>query len=505
MRPIEGLEHQRHVLRHAAAEDEGRDRHAGRILPGRIDARALRDRAGEAGIGMGRLVRRAGDPILAAPIDQMIGHAVGHAFPPHVAIVGQRDIGEDGVGVQHRHGVGVGRGPGARRDAEEAGFRIDGAQGAAGIRLDPGDVVADGPDLPALEPLGRHHHGEIGLAAGAGEGGGDVGLLAGRIFDADDQHMLGQPALVARHHRGDAQRETLLAEQRVAAIARAERPDRALFGEMGDDDILGRARPGDVFLVDAQRLADRMDARHERAVGAQHIQGALAHAGHHPHAGDHIGAVGQFDADMRDRAAERAHREGHDIEGAAAHAALEQAVELGPHRGGIHPVIGRAGILLLRRADEGAVLDARHVGGVGAGQEGVGTLGGIEAQQRAGGDHPFGQHLEFGVGAVAPMDRRRLRQLRDLVNPGQQLGMMRHRAEIPDFVHARAPGWRKWFHLYPFPSFDHTGRAFRRARPLYSMSYHDSVVVSVIKRSRGSGVRRLLGSRPTDIALESLS
>ena len=37
------------------------------------------------------------------------------------------------------------------------------------VGLDPGNVVADGPDLPALETLRRNHHREIGLAAGARE------------------------------------------------------------------------------------------------------------------------------------------------------------------------------------------------------------------------------------------------------------------------------------------------------------------------------------------------
>ena len=39
--------------------------------------------------------------------------------------------------------------------------------------------------------------------------------------------MLGQPAFVARHVRGDAQRKAFLAEQRVAAVARAVGPDFA--------------------------------------------------------------------------------------------------------------------------------------------------------------------------------------------------------------------------------------------------------------------------------------
>ena len=43
-----------------------------------------------------------------------------------------------------------------------------------------------------------------------------------RILDADDQHVLGEPAFAARLVAGDAQRVAFLAEQRVAAVARAE-------------------------------------------------------------------------------------------------------------------------------------------------------------------------------------------------------------------------------------------------------------------------------------------
>ena len=60
----------------------------------------------------------------------------------------------------------------AGRHAEEAGLRVDRVQAAVGADLHPGDVVADGLDLPARD--GRLHHREVGLAAGRGEGGGDV-------------------------------------------------------------------------------------------------------------------------------------------------------------------------------------------------------------------------------------------------------------------------------------------------------------------------------------------
>ena len=46
--------------------------------------------------------------------------------------------------------------------------------------------------------------------------------------------MLGEPAVVARHRRRDAQREALLAEQRVAAVAGSVRPDLARLGEVHD-------------------------------------------------------------------------------------------------------------------------------------------------------------------------------------------------------------------------------------------------------------------------------
>jgi hypothetical protein len=115
--------------------------------------------------------------------------------------------------------------------------------------FDPRDVVADAGDFPALllEVGRRDEHGEIRLAARAREGGGDVGFLAGRIFHAEDQHVFRHPAFVARHGRGDAERETFLAEQRVAAVARAEAHDEAFFGEMRDVSVLGIARPRHVF------------------------------------------------------------------------------------------------------------------------------------------------------------------------------------------------------------------------------------------------------------------
>src|SRR3546814_9069846 len=92
-------------------------------------------------------------------------------------------------------------------------------------------------------------HRHVGLAAGRREGGGDVGLLALGGGEAEDEHVLGEPAVVAGHRRGDAQGEALLAEEGVAAEARAVAHDLAGLGEVGDVFVVGVDRPGQMRTV----------------------------------------------------------------------------------------------------------------------------------------------------------------------------------------------------------------------------------------------------------------
>ena len=126
-------------------------------------------------------------PGIAAPVDEVLGRGVGHALPPDAAVGlavgphGERDVGEDGVAVERRHGVGVGLVGCSGSDAEEAGLGVDGAELATGVGLDPCDVVAHRPNLPSLESGGWNEHGEVGLAAGGGEGSGEVGLLGAAV------------------------------------------------------------------------------------------------------------------------------------------------------------------------------------------------------------------------------------------------------------------------------------------------------------------------------------
>ena len=285
---------------------------------------------------------------------------VAHAFPPDIAVVGQGHVGEDHVLVQAGHAIGVGQGVGTRGHAKVTGLGVDGTQAAIGTRFDPSDVVTDGGDFPARHARRRDQHGEIGFATGAGEGGGHVVFFAFGVGDAQNQHVLGQPALVAAHVGGDAQRKAFFAQQRIAAVARAIRPDFAGLGVVHD--VLGFvARPAHVLLACLQRRTHGVHAGHEFAVFAQHLINGLAHAGHDLHVDRHIGAVGQLDADVGDRAAQGAHGKRHHVHGATGHAAVKQRLQGLAHLGRVHPVVGGSRVFVVRRADVGAVFHPRHV------------------------------------------------------------------------------------------------------------------------------------------------
>ena len=430
--PVAGFGHQRHGGGAAAAEHHGVDRHAFSVVPLGVQRRVVGGSHGEARVGVGSLAAGLavfGRPVLALPVDQVRGQLAAvvlfHAFPPHVAIVGQCDVGEDDVVIEALHAVGVGVQVGARSHAEVTRLGVDGVQVTVVVRLDPGDVVTDGGDFPAFETGRRHQHGEVGLAAGAREGGRHVVLLALGVGHAQDQHVLGQPALVTAHGGGDAQGQALLAQQRVAAIAGAVGPDFARFGEVHDVFHIGVAGPaGLVLLACSQGSAHGVHAGNELAIGTQHVEHGLAHAGHQLLVHYHIGAVGQFDADVGDVAAQRTHAEGHHIHGAALHAAVEQRVERGAHLGRVHPVVGRAGVFLFRAADVGAVFDTGHVGRIGPGQIAARTLGRIQLLERACIHQLLAQAVVLFLAAVAPHHLLGFAQRSHFGHPGDEARML---------------------------------------------------------------------------------
>ena len=229
--------------------------------------------------------------------------------------------------------------------------------------------------------------------------------------------MFGQPTLVARHVGGDAQREALLAEQGVAAVAGTVGPDFAGF-RVVHDVLDGRvARPGHILLAGFQRGADGMHAGDEFAIGAEHVKYLGAHAGHGTHVDHDIGRIGNFHADVSDRRTERTHRERDDVHRAALHAALEQAVQGFAHLGRFFPVIGRAGVFLLLGADVGAVFDAGNVGRIGESQVGVRAFLLVELDQGAGFNHFRAQAVVFFLRTIRPIDLVRLGQRCDFSDP----------------------------------------------------------------------------------------
>ena len=177
--------------------------------------------------------------------------------------------------------------------------------------------------------------------------------------------MLGHPALVASHRRGDPEREALLPQQGVAAVAGAVGPDLARLGEVSDV-LLVAAGPGHVLHAFGERHSHRVQAGHVLPVSTQYFERAGSHPRHDPHRHGHVGRVRELDADVGDRGPERAHRERHHVHGAAAHRAAEEVGERIAHLRWVAPVVGRSGVVLPLGADEGPVLDASHIAGVGA-------------------------------------------------------------------------------------------------------------------------------------------
>ena len=132
------------------------------------------------------------------------------ALPPHVAVISERDVGVKRVVRDRSHRVWIRFVARARHDAEITVLGIYGVQPAIS-NLHPRDVVADGRHLPALEMIRRNEHGEIRFAAGAWESSGNVMFFSFRRFHAQDQHVLGEPALFARQIRTNPQSKTLFA------------------------------------------------------------------------------------------------------------------------------------------------------------------------------------------------------------------------------------------------------------------------------------------------------
>ena len=332
-----------------------------------------------------------------------------HALPPDVLVRRERDVGEDAVVLEHLHRVRIRVVVGPRRDAEESELRVHRVEPTVVADAHPGDVVADGPQLPALELGRRYQHREVGLAGRARERAGDEVRLALGTLGLEQHHVLREPALVLRSIARDPQREALLSEQRVSAVSGSDRPDGVVLREVRD--------------VAALRIAvgDRVKSAVEVVRTREPVERDLAHPGHDPHVQDDVDRVRELDAEHRERRIRRAHEVGDDVHRSSLHRAVVDRRELAARFLGLHPVVRRARLGLRRRAHERQLLGPGDVVRVRARVVGAWALVGIQRDEHAAGDRLFGEELRLLVGTVAPIDLVGLAHARHLVHPGQEM------------------------------------------------------------------------------------
>jgi hypothetical protein len=242
----------------------------------------------------------------------------------------------------------------------------------------PGLIQAmSSPTVVTFQPSRRNdrrrfEHREVRLAAGARERRCDVRLLTGRVLDAHDQHVLGEPALVAAHRGRDPQRQALLAEQGVAAVARSVRPDLAALGEVhdvldvglhghGTSGVAGSSSGAPTVCThgtnwpsspsaSSTALPMRVMIRMFTTTYAESVISTPICA-----IGEPIGPMlNGITYIVRPRMR-----------------AVEEPVQRAAHLVRVGPVVRGAGVVLGAAADERAVLDAGDVARVGAGEERV--------------------------------------------------------------------------------------------------------------------------------------
>jgi len=256
MLPAEGLMHKRYSIRAATTKEQRTHWNTLWLLPVGIDHRTLLGRSRVARVGVRSLTTAVGRPSLAGPVDQLGRCLLGHALPPHVAIGRQGHVGEDRVAVDGIHGRAVRVVRGARCHTKEATLGVDGSQLAVVGNMQPSNVVADAANRPAGQR--RNQHGKVGLAACRWERSAHVVLFALRRRQAEDQHVLSEPALLATEARSDTKRIALLAEQGIATVARTVRPYGWLVRKVADVDVVRVARPAYILISRLQGMTNRV-------------------------------------------------------------------------------------------------------------------------------------------------------------------------------------------------------------------------------------------------------
>ena len=111
-------------------------------------------------------------------------------------------------------------------------------------------------------------------------------LLALGILDAQDQHMLGHPALVFAQVGGDTESEALFAQQNVSAVAGVYRDNGIVLREVHDISLL------------SVNVAFAVEALNPIGAVAQGIPNLLSHSGHDGHVQHNVDRIGELHADL---------------------------------------------------------------------------------------------------------------------------------------------------------------------------------------------------------------
>ena len=265
--------------------------------------------------------------------------------------------------------------------------------------------------------LRRDEHCKVCLTAGRRERRRDVVLLAFRGFDTEDEHVLGEPALLAGEVGSDAESKALLAEESVSSVTGTERPNRAFFREVDNVGVVRVARPFHVFDARLERHTDGVDARNKEVVLFDLAEHFCGNASHDAHGDNDVRGVRDFNTVLSDRGTERTHRERDDVHRAAFHTAVVKSAHFFLHDNRIFPVVRRTGVFLVLRADQRALFNASNVARVGTIEVAARTLFFVELNRHTAGDHFSEELVGFFLASVAPLNLSRFAERHEFIHP----------------------------------------------------------------------------------------
>ena len=272
---------------------------------------------------------------------------------------------------------------------------------------EPSDIVAYAPNLITLVSvnLGGNKHSKVGLTACRGECCGYVLNVTVRILYAKDEHVLCHPALLATKVGSNTKSEALLTEKNVSAVTGVNRPDSVILGEMNDVSLL---------LV---KICTSVKTLDEVCAVTESIKNVSSNSGHDEHIKNNVDRVGKLDTVLSEIRANNGHRVRDYIHGLVLIRALVKLRKGCVALLGIHPVVDSTCVLLLRGADEGAVLYTSNVVDRGSVKITAGELILIKLDDLSGGASLSAKSLSLSLGSVDKNDLGGLNHLCHLSDP----------------------------------------------------------------------------------------